>query len=339
MKFLEKHPMVMIVVGVVGISLSAIFVKYSQAPSVVTAAYRLLWTVVLMTPVALGRREFRQELAGADKKTIAMCAVSGIFLALHFTVWIESLDNTSVASSTAITCTEVIWVSLGFAAFLGGRIGKAALASIAVTVSGSLLIALSDYSAGGNHLYGDVLSLAAAVFSAVYTLIGLQVRRKMSTTAYTYVVYGFCALALCGAVASSGVPFTGYGASSVMVGLLLAVFSTILGHSIFNWCLRFLSPSFVSASKLCEPPVAAMLAVILFQEFPAALQVAGGLVTLGGVLMYSRVEAAEQSRRAGPQSSPGRPQSRPGGGNRRACPEAAEAAAGAAGRENGTVDI
>ena len=167
MTFLEKHPMIMIVIGIIGISLSAIFVKYSEAPSVVTAAYRLLWTVALMTPVVLGKKEIRRELAGSDKKTVALCAVSGIFLALHFTSWFESLNQTSVASSTAIVCTEVIWVALGYCLFLKGRLSKTAVGSIAVTVAGSLLIALSDYSAGGNHLTGDGLALAAAVFSAV----------------------------------------------------------------------------------------------------------------------------------------------------------------------------
>lgn len=58
MKYLEKHPMIMIVIGVIGISLSAIFVKYSTAPSSVTAAFRLMWTVLLMTPVVLGKKKF-----------------------------------------------------------------------------------------------------------------------------------------------------------------------------------------------------------------------------------------------------------------------------------------
>lgn len=294
MKFLEKHPMIMIVTGIVGISLSAIFVKYSEAPSVVTAAYRLLWTVVLMTPVVFAKKEVRRELKETDHKTVALCAVSGIFLALHFTSWFESLNQTSVASSTAIVCTEVIWVALGFTLFLKGKISKGAVGSIAVTVAGSLMIALSDYSAGGNHLYGDALALAAAMFSAVYTLIGREARKHMSTTAYTYIVYVFCALVLCAATAASGLSFTGYGMSSVVVGLLLAVFSTILGHSIFSWCLKFLSPSFVSASKLCEPVVAAVFAVILFAEIPVVLQIAGGIVTIGGVLLYSRVEAWER---------------------------------------------
>ena len=83
-----------------------------------------------------------------------------------------------------------------------------------------------------------------------------------------------------------------------MVGLLLAVFSTLLGHSIFSWCLKYFSPSFVSASKLCEPVAASLFAVLLFGEIPAGLQVAGGLVTVGGVLLYSRVESGEAGRRA-----------------------------------------
>ncbi|WP_349944163.1 DMT family transporter [Lacrimispora sp. BS-2] len=290
MKVLEKHPMVMIVIGVIGISLSAIFVKYSDAPSVVTAAYRLLWTVGLMTPVVFGKAQVREELKRTDGKTIVLCAVSGVFLALHFTAWFESLKQTSVASSTAIVCTEVIWVALGFVVFLKGRIGKAALMSIAITVLGSLLIALSDYSAGGDHLSGDGLALAAAIFSAVYTLIGREVRKGMSTTSYTYIVYFFCALVLYIFTAAAGIPFHGYGISSVVVGLLLAVFSTLLGHSIFSWCLKFLSPSFVSASKLCEPVVAAIFAVFLFTELPALLQVVGGLITIGGVFLYSKVE-------------------------------------------------
>ena len=38
MNTLERHPMILIVIGIMGISLSSIFVKYAQSPSVVTAA-------------------------------------------------------------------------------------------------------------------------------------------------------------------------------------------------------------------------------------------------------------------------------------------------------------
>lgn len=291
MNYLEKHPMIMIVIGIIGISLSAIFVKYSQAPSVVTAAYRLLWTVLLMSPVVLFQKSRRKELLSTDKKTVLLCAVSGIFLALHFVIWFESLKHTSVASSTTIVCTEVIWVALGFCLIMHGRLSAKAILAIAVTLVGSIIIAWSDSSSSGNHLYGDILALLAAMAVAVYTLIGRVARTTTSTTIYTYIVYVCSALTLLAITAVQGLPLTGYRSSGIIVGLLLAVFSTILGHSIFSWCLKFLSPAFVSASKLCEPVVAALFAAVLFHEIPGVLQLAGGAVIIGGVIFYSRIES------------------------------------------------
>ena len=287
MRFLEKHPMGMILIGVLGISLSSIFVRYSQAPSVVTAAWRLLWTVALTTPTVL-RKEIRREIAAMGKKMLLLSGLSGLFLAIHFATWFESLAHTSVASSTTIVCTEVIWVCLGFRLFLGGKISRKAALAIGITLVGSVLIAWSDSGKGG--LYGDLLALAAAVAVAVYTLLGRVVRERVSTTAYTWVVYVTCAAALLILCALRGEPLTGWGISAPLVGVLLAVFSTVLGHSIFSWCLKYFSPSFVSASKLCEPVVAAVLAAFLFGELPTALQILGAALILGGVLYYAKLE-------------------------------------------------
>ena len=290
MKYIEKHPMIMIVIGIIGISMSAIFVRFSTAPSAVTAAFRLLWTVLLMTPVVFGKKEVRKELFSIDKKDGGLSALSGLFLAAHFVLWFESLHHTSVASSTTIVCTEVIWVCLGFCLFLKGKLSKKAITAIAVTFLGSVLIACADSTAGGLHLYGDTLALLAAITVAVYTLIGRIVRAKVSTTVYTYVVYAASALVLVVTCLFQGYKLFDYGPSPVIVGLLLSIFSTILGHSIFSWCLKFFSPSFVSASKLCEPVVAAIAAGFLFGEMPGCLQVVGSVLILGGVFYYSKIE-------------------------------------------------
>ncbi len=291
MQYIEKHPMVMIVIGILGISLSSIFVKYSTAPSAVTAAYRLAWTVVLMSPVVLGKRPIRRELLGTPKKLALLSALSGLFLAIHFVLWFESLKHTMVASSTTIVCTEVIWVCLGFCLFMKGRITPKAMAAIAVTLAGSVLIAWSDAGLGG--LYGDILALLAAIAVAVYTLIGRLVREKLSTSVYTYLVYTACAAVLLATCVLQGLSLFAYGLSPVIVSLLLSLFSTILGHSIFSWCLKYFSPAFVSASKLAEPVVAAVIAAFLFREIPTLMQVTGGVLILGGVLYYSRIEGGK----------------------------------------------
>ncbi len=291
MSYIEKHPMSMIVIGILGISLSAIFVRYAAAPSAVTAAFRMLWTVALMTPVVLGRRETRRELVSIRTKEALLSALSGVFLAAHFVLWFESLQHTSVASSTTIVCTEVIWVSLGYCLFQKGRLSGKELAAIAVTLAGSVLIACAD-SGSGAQLYGDILALLAAIATAVYTLIGRTVRRSVSTTVYTYIVYCSCSAVLLITCLIQGHTLFTHGGSVIVVGLLLAVVSTILGHSIFSWCLKYFSPAFVSSAKLCEPVVAALFAMVLFAEIPAWLQLAGGVLILGGVFYYSRLESA-----------------------------------------------
>ncbi len=289
MNFIKKHPIIMIIVGVLGISLSSIFVRYSTAPSPLTAAYRLVWTVLILTPAVFLRKNVRKELFSVEPKILILSIISGIFLAIHFVLWFESLSFTSVASSTTIVCTEVVWVALGFCIVLKGKLGIKEILAIVVALVGSGLIAFSD-SSGQTGLYGDFLALMAAVAVAVYTLIGTVAREKVSTAVYTYIVYVSCAVVLVITCFIKGYNPVEYDLSAPVVGLLLAVFSTILGHSIFSWCLKYFSPSFVSASKLCEPVVSAIFAAFLFGEIPVLLQVAGSVLVIGGVMFYSLAE-------------------------------------------------
>ena len=273
-----------------------------------------MWTVLLLTPIVFLNKENREELKAADKRKWMLCIVSGIFLAIHFVLWFESLNHTSVASSTAIVCTEVIWVSLGYCLFMKGRLSLKALGCISLALIGSVLIAFSDSTAGGGHLFGDLLSLLAAIAVAVYSLIGRESRKTMSTTVYTYIVYVACAITLIGVTVAQGYRAADFDGRALMVCFMLAIFSTILGHSIFSWCLKYFSPSFVSASKLCEPVVAAVMAVFLFQEIPVPMQVIGGLIVIGGVFLYSCLEKEEN----GGQDAKGRTTKRTGNfpGNR-----------------------
>lgn len=280
----------MVVVGLLGVSLSSIFVRLADGPSVVTAACRLLWTVLLLTPVAIGKKEIRNEIFGADKRKVIFCILSGICLAAHFTTWFESLKHTSVASSTAIVCTEVIWVSIGYCLFMKGKMNIKVILCIAVMIGGSMLIAFSDSMAGESHLYGDLLAVAGAISVGGYTLIGKEMRKSMTTTAYTYIVYATCALVLVGTTFFQGYGISDFSPRTIGAGFFLGVVSTILGHSVFSWCLKYFTPSFVASVRLLEPVIASIVAIFLFQEIPAVMQVLGGLIVLGGVFVYSKYE-------------------------------------------------
>ena len=286
----QRHPKGVLLLGVIGVSTSALLVRFSRAPSVITAVYRLGWTVLL--PVVLLR--FREELLRVKRRDILLCTLSGVCLALHFLTWFESLKWTGVAVSTVLVSTEVIFTALGFALLLKGKIPPLGVAAILLAFAGSAVLAL----AGGGQksaLYGNLLALAAAFFVALYTLIGKIQRGYLSTTIYTFLTYLSCFLTLLLMAVGSGTPLTGYGGREWLIGLGLAVLCTLMGHSLFSWCLKYLSPAYVSAVKLCEPVCAGLLAAPLFGEIPTPLQLLGGAVILGAVLLYTWAEQRDRS--------------------------------------------
>ena len=285
-----------LMVGVLGISASAILVRFSRAPSGVLAVYRLGWTVLLLLPVVLLR--YRAELKRVTGRDVLLCAASGICLAIHFLAWFESLRLTSVSVSTVLVSTEVIFTAIGFALFLRGKIPRLGVAAILLAFGGSAVLALSGGAEAG-ELSGNLLALAAAVASALYTLIGRVQRGHLSTTVYTFLTYLACFVTLVVLTAGSGTPLVGWGVRELFMGLALAVLCTLLGHSLFSWCLKYLSPSYVSAAKLCEPVFSTLAAIPLFHEVPTPLQLIGGVVVLGSVLLYTRAERPETASHAG----------------------------------------
>ncbi|MGI6009886.1 MAG: DMT family transporter [Ruminococcus sp.] len=270
-----------IILGVVGTAFSAILVRYSDAPSTVLVFYRMLFSVLLLCPVtALAHRK---EFSGIRGREILMCMVSGIFLGMHFFCYFQGLQYTSIASCVVLVDTEVFFVALGGFFFLGEKVSKKGWAGILITFAGSVIVALGD--AGEGRILGDLLALGGAICSAVYTLIGRSLRKTMSTTVYTWIVY-FCA----GAVVLPAALLTGNqvfpcSMRNLAVAFGLAVLCTLLGHSVFSWGLKYEKSSFISVVKLLEPVFASVMGIVLFLEIPSRSSVIGGLIIIGGIVV------------------------------------------------------
>ena len=153
-----------------------------------------------------------------------------------------------------------------------------------------------------NRLLGDGIALTGAACMAVYTIIGKICRRRMGTTVYTFPVYVSAAITVSVILLISGTPVSGYEPINWLTALGMAVFCTLLGHSVFSWGLRFESAAFVSTVKLLEPVFASMLGFLLFREIPTLPVIVGGTIVILGVVIYTRFceykpKAAEEADR------------------------------------------
>ena len=291
------NPKIIILIGVFFTSFSSILTRVSEAPSLAIATYRLGITSLLLAPVFFIKHI--PEMKGMDRKTFILCIISGIFLALHFASWISSIRYTSITSSTVLVNTQPVFVVLGSYLIYREKSSFRSIASILAAIVGSVIISLGDSSMGSNVLYGDFLAVVGAVTVAAYMLIGRYARRNLSVTGYTFIVYTTCTITLLVMSLATSTPLTGYPPRELAIFFALAVVCTLLGHSIFNWGLGHVKPTFVSTAILGEPVLATILAIILLGEVPTLPRLIGGIIVIGGIYSFILAEANEAKKTTG----------------------------------------
>ena len=276
------NPYIPIIIGVISISLSAIFVKLAEAESGVIAFYRMLFSVLIMSPLFF--LKYKHELKSLNKKDWLFTSVAGVFLAFHFILWFESLNYTSVASSTVLVTLQPIFALAGTYLFFNEKVSIKAIMATFVAISGSVLIAWGDFRVSGDAFYGDILALIACALITGYFLFGQEVRKRLSLITYTMVVYSVSTIVLFLYVLVVDQSFGPYDSNEWILFLLLAIVPNLLGHNLFNWAIKYVSTNIISISILFEPIGATLLAFIIFGEYLTYTQVLGGVVVIVGMI-------------------------------------------------------
>lgn len=294
MSDIKINPYVALAIGVFSVSTSAILVKVSAAPSGVIAFYRLFFSVLFMLPIFLIK--YVHELRLITRRDWIFSIIAGVFLAFHFILWFESLNYTSVASSTVLVTLQPLFAFVGTYFFFKEKFSWKAIVSGLIAVFGSFVISWGDFKISGSALYGDVLALIACVFVTAYLLFGQTVRKRLSLVTYTFVVYSISTITLFFYVIIKQEPLAPYGTNEWVYFILLALFPTLMGHTIFNWSLKWLSTSTISMAILFEPVGAAALAYYLLQESVSWTQLIGGGVIIIGLSLFLLDERGLKTR-------------------------------------------
>lgn len=278
------NPYLALAIAVISISTSAIFVKLSSAPSGVIAFYRLFFSVLFMLPVFLIK--YVSELHLITKRDWILSGISGVFLAFHFILWFESLNYTSVASSTVLVTLQPLFAFAGTFIFFKERLSGKAILSGIIAVIGSVVISWGDFKISGDALFGDIFALVACALITFYLLFGQTVRKRVSLVTYTFVVYSISSITLFIYVLAVGEPLGGYEMENWVYFILLALIPNLLGHTFLNWSVKWVSTSTISVAILFEPVGASVLAFYILDEKVLWTQVVGGIIVLAGITIF-----------------------------------------------------
>jgi drug/metabolite transporter (DMT)-like permease len=277
-------PYLALVIGVLAVSASAIFVKLTSAPAPVIAFYRLFFSTVLIAPLFLMKS--LGEVKSMSKKDWVFSAIAGVFLAFHFILWFESLNFTSVASSVVLVTLQPLFAFIGTYLFFKEKVSKVALFSGVVAIVGSVIISWGDFQISGLALFGDILALAACAMITAYLLFGQGIRKRHSLTLYTFIVYGISSVTLLIYCLLLQYPLAPYPMTDWYYFLLQALVPTLLGHSLFNWALKWVSTNTISIMILFEPVGAIILAYYILGENVILSQLIGGAVIMVGIIIF-----------------------------------------------------
>jgi len=286
----RSRVIIILTIGIISIATASILIRLANEAaglktlgfSLVLAASRLTLAALILVP------SWRKiEWDKLPKNAIIYAILAGISLAFHFALWITSLSYTTIAASTTLVTTNPLWVALISWWWFGEKISSRQIMGITIALLGAIVIGLSDLNTlkvGNQQIFGDILALIASVAVSFYLLLGREAQRQgFSISGYITIAYSSAAIVLLPLPFLCQTPYTGYPFIVYIYILLTALIPQMIGHTSFNWAMRWLSPTLVTLAILFEPLGASFLGYLLFREIPSPMVLVGAPLLLLGI--------------------------------------------------------
>jgi drug/metabolite transporter (DMT)-like permease len=272
-----------ILIAVIAVSFSAILIRWSDSHPYVIAAYRMGITSLILLPIVLAK--YISEIKKIKRNELLFMITIGMILALHFGSWITSLEKTSVASSVILVTSHPLFVAIVSHYIFREKLQTIGYIGIIVAFTGIIILTIGDYGLGESNLRGDVLALIGSIAAGIYILGGRKSRRSVSLVPYVFIVYSICTLCLLIACVAVSAPLYPLPLAEYELFILMAIIPTILGHTFYNYALKFVKAQLVSVSLLGEPIGSSILAYILLSEAAPRFTIIGGALVLPGIYL------------------------------------------------------
>jgi drug/metabolite transporter (DMT)-like permease len=284
-----------LLLSVLGVSLSGPLVRLSTAHPIAIAVWRLAFSLAIIAVPLVARGSWKQWRS-LDAGALAIAVTGGVMLALHFWSWNTSVELTTISASVVLVNVQPLVVGVISALWLREAPTRFQWAGIGVAMFGALVVVFPDLVTDpeatfrGRAALGDAFAVAGAVTAACYYVIGRRLRAMLDLWSYVALVYGACLVTLLLIAVLLDVPLGPYPRREYGIFALLALGPMLLGHTGMNWALRYARAYQVNIVLLGEPIGATMLAAAIpgIQERPTAFTLIGGAIVLVGILIAER---------------------------------------------------
>lgn len=244
--------------------------------------WRNLVGALIMMPFAIARGEWKTK---AQLNAVRWSVLAGTLLATHFICFFWAMKLTSVATGVALTATQPIFAAL-FIKLAGGHIPKKSIGGMLIAFLSVVAITGIDLNISIRAFQGDLLAVFGGAVGAGYMIIGANAQKIISTSTFTTVCYSTCAILIFPIVLFTNSNLTGYSGTQWLLLAGLIIGAQFLGHTLFNFTLKRVSPAVVSLVVFFEVPVSALLAFAWIGQQPPAGTIPGIIGLLFGCTLF-----------------------------------------------------
>ena len=281
-----------LVLGVLGIGSSGPIIAKATMPIPTMIFWRNLVGALVMMPFALARGEWRTK---AQQSAIRWSILAGALLATHFVCFFWAMKLTSVATGTALTATQPIFAAI-FIKLAGGHIPKKSIGGMVIAFFSVVVITGIDLNVSIQAFQGDLLAVIGGAVGAAYMIIAANSQKVISTSTFTTVCYLTCAVLIFPVVLATKSNLTGFSTTEWILLAGLIIGAQFLGHTLFNFTLKRVSPAVVSLVVFFEVPVSALLAYLWLGQQPPAGTIPGIIGLLFGCSLFVLRSNQEESK-------------------------------------------
>lgn len=276
----------LLILSVTMVSSASILILFSSSHAFVKVFWRTMYGALFMASIGAARGDFKTLRQSVTKENYYWLIAIGITLSLHFCTWFQSLSMTTVAASVVLVDSSPIFTAILSTIFLGEALRRRSWVGIVIALFGAVFLAWGDFGGSGVlALGGDLLALSGAVFLALYFIGGRRFAKDMPITVYTTIIYFIAALFTVPICVMFDLNILVFEPKEVVIFIALAIFPTVLGHSVNNYLLTKVPAYVVSSAVLGEPIGAAILAALIFLQIPGPITIIGFMVILIGIAM------------------------------------------------------
>lgn len=278
-------PYIALAIGISALSLSAMFVRWAEAPGPITGFYRLLISTIFLSPIFIRQQK---QLEPIKNKYLIFPLFAGIFTAFDFAFWNSSLKFTTAANATLLGNTSPLWVALFALFFLREKLRGVFWLGLILALAGAALVMGSDFLKHPTLGLGDLMASTAAIFYASYQLTTQHGRKHIDPLRYTWLVGVSATLGMFIMNLVLGNSFSGYPPQTWIIFFLTAIVSQMIGYLAITYALGHLPASIVSPTLIGQPILTAILAIPMLGEIPNTTQWIGGAVALAGIYIVNQ---------------------------------------------------